>query len=200
MKPPLRLGLFSLCWIGGAWVLAMTEVTAPIKVGTAPVALALTPDGSKAYVVNFGSHNVSVINTATLQLTKTIPVGLKPKAILVTPNGQRVYVANSVPGEESISVIDTATDTLLHTLPVPRPTPSVLALNPDGRVLYVLGSGSRFVSVVDTTTHRQGRIEAGQDPVAVTFSPDGTRAYIINQGDNTVSAFNATTFPPTRIR
>ena len=46
------------------------EARAPIKVGTTPITLALTPDESKVYVVNF-SHNVSVINTATLQVTQT---------------------------------------------------------------------------------------------------------------------------------
>ena len=166
--------------------------------GTAPLALALTPDGSKLYVVNFSSHNVSVITTATLQVT-AIPVGLNPKAIVITPNGQRAYVANSAPGEDSVSAIDTTTDTVLDTLPVSRPDPSVLALSPEGTVLYVLGEKSRFVGVVDTATNQLGRLEAGQDPVAIAFSPDGIRAYIVNNGANTVSIFNTTAFPPTKI-
>jgi YVTN family beta-propeller protein len=81
-----------------------------------------------------------------------------------------------------------------------RPVPSVLALNPAGTILYVLGAGDTIlVSLVDTATNVVSRIEAGLDPVAVDFSPDGTKAYIANQGDNTVSIFDTTTFPPTKI-
>jgi YVTN family beta-propeller protein len=37
---------------------ATQQVIAEIRVGTTPVALALTPDGIKVYVVNFGSSDV----------------------------------------------------------------------------------------------------------------------------------------------
>ena len=39
-----------------------------IPVGTEPFGCALTPDGSKLYVANFSSDNVSVINTTTDQV------------------------------------------------------------------------------------------------------------------------------------
>jgi uncharacterized repeat protein (TIGR01451 family) len=179
---------------------ATQQVIKTIEVGTAPVALALTPDESKVYVVNRGSHNVSVITTATLQVTTTISVGFGPAAILITPTGQRAYVANrdEVPNG-TVSVLNPTTDTLLDTLPAYRPFPSVLALSPAGTVLFVLGPGSRFVGVVDTTTNQVARIEIDDDPVAVAFSPDGRRAYIANQGGNTVVVLDITTFPPTKL-
>jgi YVTN family beta-propeller protein len=45
--------------------IATNTVTATIPVGTNPLGVAVTPDGSKVYVANFGDDNVSVINTAT---------------------------------------------------------------------------------------------------------------------------------------
>ena len=178
------------------------EVVAAIRVGITPVALALTPDGRKAYVANFDSLDISVINTATLQVTTIGSLGLNPRAIVVAPDGQRAYVANSAPGEDSVSVIDVLADKVLGNLPGLRSSPSVLALSPDGTVLYVLGTGNRFVSLVDLTTNVPFNIiavniEAGEDPVAVAFSPDGTKAYIANRVANTVSVFDTTTFPPT---
>ena len=45
-----------------------------------PVGVAVTPDGSKVYVANDASNNVSVIATATNTVTATIPVGIWPVA------------------------------------------------------------------------------------------------------------------------
>jgi len=56
----------------------------------APLGVAVTPDGSKAYVTNKGvSSNVSVIDTATDTVTATIPIGGGPGAVAVTPDGKR---------------------------------------------------------------------------------------------------------------
>jgi DNA-binding beta-propeller fold protein YncE len=40
-------------------------VGSPITVGTQPLGVAVTPDGSKVYVTNRTDHTVSVIATAT---------------------------------------------------------------------------------------------------------------------------------------
>ena len=68
-----------------------------------------------AYVANFGSATVSVINTATNTLAATVPVGSSPGYVAVTPSGAYVYVANQA--SNSVSVISTATN------PLPPPSP-----------------------------------------------------------------------------
>jgi len=55
-------------------------VIATIPVGFDPEGLAVTPDGSKVYVANFGSDNVSVIATSNEAVTGTIGVGALPVA------------------------------------------------------------------------------------------------------------------------
>ena len=42
------------------------------------MAIAVTPDGKHVYVVNFGSNNVSVIDTATNTVVATVAVGSVP--------------------------------------------------------------------------------------------------------------------------
>jgi YVTN family beta-propeller protein len=59
---------------------ATNTVTATIAVGSNPLGVAMTPDGSKAYVANAGSNTVSGIDTATNTVTATIPVGVAPVA------------------------------------------------------------------------------------------------------------------------
>ena len=50
-------------------------VVATIPVGLLPTGVAVTSDGSKFYVANYGDNNVSVIDTATNTVVATIPVG-----------------------------------------------------------------------------------------------------------------------------
>ena len=48
---------------------------------TDPIGVTVTPDGTKVYVANYGSNNVSVINTTTTPYTVTsVPVGAYPWA------------------------------------------------------------------------------------------------------------------------
>jgi trimeric autotransporter adhesin len=48
---------------------ATNTMTASIPVGSAPLGVAVTPDGSKVYVANYSSNSVSVIATATDTVT-----------------------------------------------------------------------------------------------------------------------------------
>ena len=59
---------------------ATGRVAARVPVGRAPATVALTPDGTKAYVVNGGSGTVSVVATGSARVTATIPVGGHPVA------------------------------------------------------------------------------------------------------------------------
>jgi YVTN family beta-propeller protein len=97
---------------------ATNTVMTTVPVGSFPfVGVAITPDGTHAYVANGGSNNVSVIATATNTLVATLAVGSGPSGVAVTPDGAHVYVANRVPN--NVSVIDTATNTVeAATIPV----------------------------------------------------------------------------------
>ncbi|HYU13309.1 MAG TPA: hypothetical protein VEK82_12085, partial [Stellaceae bacterium] len=58
-----------------------TVTGSPIPVGSFPIGVAVTPDGSKVYVANNGDNTVSVIATATDTVTRSpIPVGGSPAA------------------------------------------------------------------------------------------------------------------------
>jgi len=85
-------------------------------VGTSPTGVAFSPDGSKAYVSNYNSNTVSVINTATNAVSATINVGSVPAGVSFSPDGSLAYVANY--SSATVSVIDTATNTVSATVNV----------------------------------------------------------------------------------
>lgn len=63
----------------------------------APYAIAITPDGTTAYVANNGSSNVTPNNLATRTAGAAIalPAGAgAPYAIAITPDGTTPFIAN----------------------------------------------------------------------------------------------------------
>ena len=104
-------------------------MVATISLGTNqnPFGVAITPDGTRAYVtINF-PNVVSVIDTATNTVVATIPVGVGPNGAAITPDGTRAYVTNH--DSDTVSVIDTATNTVVATIPV-GVSPSGVAITP----------------------------------------------------------------------
>ncbi|MFF5212846.1 YncE family protein [Streptosporangium sp. NPDC000396] len=102
-------------------------LTALVAVGVAALPLAVTPAVAPAaaapfpefaYVTNFNSGNVSVINTATNAVVRApIPVGDDPIDVRVTSDGTRAYVVNYL--SDTISVINTATNAVVATINLP---------------------------------------------------------------------------------
>jgi YVTN family beta-propeller protein len=117
-----------------------------IRVGTEPMAVALSPNGSRLYVANSASNNLMVIDTSNDSVIATIdlsPFGTAPRAIAVTNNGNKddadetIFVAlffgQLRPGKTAVQeteddqrqgrvvAISAATN-----LPLPGPNPIVL--------------------------------------------------------------------------
>ena len=88
-----------------------------IGVGKTPVDIAITPDGTKAYIANQVSNTVSVLNTTTNVIIKTINVGYNPSNVRVTPDGTTAYVLNW--NDNTVNIISTATDAVLSTIAAP---------------------------------------------------------------------------------
>ena len=161
--------------------------------GDFPVAISITPDGTKAYVANFLDTKVSVINTATLAVS-SITVGAGPLAVAITPDGTKAFVANS--GDGSVSVINTSTNTVSATILLGNKTdPRAIAITPDGTTAYVVdGAGSNLFAIDTAALTASAPIPVGTGPVALAISPDGKQVYTANyDSGNTISVYNTQT-------
>lgn len=87
---------------------ATTSVTT-VVVGTAPWGVAITPDGSKAYIGNSGSSNVSVVNLASATVQATISTGNGAAGVTISHDGQYAYVTN-FRSPYTLSTITTSTN------------------------------------------------------------------------------------------
>ena len=166
----------------------------PISVSPAvdPLAIAITPDSTKAYVCNNGSDTISVIDTASGIVTATITVGVLPESVAFTPDGSKAFVCNS--GANTVSVISVPTNSVIAVCPV-GDAPMGVAVSPDGTKAYVCNSGNNTVSIINVATNTVLgiTIPVGNTPEAVAFAPNGTKAYVCNYGGSSISDINVST-------
>jgi YVTN family beta-propeller protein len=172
-------------------------VVASIGVGGNSTAIAVSADGTRAYVVNRSSHTVSVVDTAARTVIGTIGVGDFPHGIALL--GSRAYVPNSA--SNSVSVVDLTAMVELQRIPV-GDRPISVALLPDGSKAYVTNFNSNTVSIIDTTSNTvTGSIPVGERPVgiAIHFVPPapaklaaGTAQLQLRLVGFTVRSLNAT--------
>lgn len=166
-----------------------TVIGTPITVGDEPQGIAVSPDGSRAYVPNFNDGTVSVIDLVNGRTIGTIAVGSYPSAVAVSPNRPRAYVTNYVDG--TVLVIDTATNKTVGT-PIRVGTgPIGIALNPNGSRIYVTNF-TGTVSVIDGATNKVvgSPIRVGSYPRGVAVSPDGSRVFVANFNGASVSVID----------
>ncbi len=134
---------------------ATGKVSATIPVGSNPGGVAITPDGTHAYVTDFGSSGfhgtVWVIDTATGVVSAVIDVDPGPSEVAITPDGTHAYVTH---WGGTVSVIDTATGEVSASIDVGAVTRegwrSLLTARTPTCPTRTTAAGT--VSVIDTAT------------------------------------------------
>lgn len=154
--------------------------------GTVPVAITGTSDGSKVYIANQGSGNVTVLNSDGTYKA-TIGVGTTPSWITINHDNSRVYVVNS--GSGNVSVIDATNDTFITNIDVGT-NPTFAIFDPIALKLYVANNGSSSVSVI-TGTALVGTFPVAANPTAIAPLRDGSRYYVSHENSTTVNVMSA---------
>jgi RNA polymerase sigma factor (sigma-70 family) len=124
--------------------------------GAGPISVTVDPTGQFAYVVNFGSDNISAFsvnpNTGTLTAVgPAVATGNRPRSVAVDPSGKFAYVANLGSNNVSAFTIDPRTGALTAVgVPVTSgASPSSLAVEPTGRFAYVTNRTQRNLPILE---------------------------------------------------
>ncbi len=166
---------------------ATSAVTARIQLTanaqSSPTSIAMSPDGSRAYVaVAVGpSAAVTVIDTAVNKVLAYIDCERPAASLALSPDGKRLYVPDCK--SSSLSVIDTQSNAAVATIAVPGGLVSDMALATDGTYVFLRQGGS--LTVVDPVSQAivksiplDATIFA---PNHVAVAPDGRFAYVTSQ-------------------
>jgi YVTN family beta-propeller protein len=178
--------------------IATNTVIGTISGFDGPSGFVITPDGSHAYVNNYGgpivgSGNGTTVNVVDLNsnmiVGPPITVGQAPAALAITPDGAYVYVISYVdgnPGTGTISIINTAGNTVQPNAITGFSGPFAIAITPSGKYAYVTNFGSNNFSPVGTTVSVvnlsnnsiSATIPVGIQPSGIAIAPDGAYAYV----------------------
>jgi YVTN family beta-propeller protein len=167
--------------------LTRDTVTARIGVGSLPCFIVFNAVGTKAYVANQFSDNVSVIDVATGRQTDVIPVTGDPLPVAISADGNTLFTTTNV---NKLFKIDLATKTVVASLDLPA-TSHHLLMHPDGTLLYVAtrDAGSvlevnwRSMTVVRTFT-------LGGRTQGMAISPDQQELYVADELGNVLQVVN----------
>jgi DNA-binding beta-propeller fold protein YncE len=162
------------------------SVAANVQAGCSPVRLAISPDGSRAYVTARNSNALLAFDTAKFHTDAsaarvgTVPVGSAPVGVAVANGGRQVFVSNSnrfardQTVRQTLTVIDAArvgegAAAVLGSVPAGL-FPRQFGQSPDGQTLFVANYISSELEVIDLK-----RLTVGQTPTAAAPDREGRR-------------------------
>ena len=143
-----------------------------------PIALKLSPDGKRLYVVCEGDNLVLAVDTHTRRVIARVKVGRRPKGIAISPDGKTLYVSNE--WSDTVSEIDADSFRVLRTLKTGW-GPVGIVTDRAGKFLYAANTLGDNISVIDLSTGKEiKRLDAGHFPEYVALSRNGKWIYISN--------------------
>ncbi len=134
--------------------------------GTYPIAIAVTPDGKRAFVALWNASEIVELDLTKLTIARKLTLlkpsspiapGTHPCAFALSPDGRTLYVA--LANRDAIAAVNVGGgtftvkgyfDTRLPGQSYFGAEPVALALNADGRRLYVANAASDAIAVIDT--------------------------------------------------
>lgn len=161
------------------WAVATMVRAAAAAEPISPVAIAIGPDGSNAWVAGATGRCVVWADLVASTVRAIWPLSDSPAALVVSKDGSRLYVAGGV-GTGRVWVVQPSDGRLVHEWMIGH-SPTALALSPDGKRLYVcdrFGGVVRMIRTADGAPILQTFMP--REPVACALTPDGARLVVVN--------------------
>lgn len=159
------------------------NVTFPV--GAGPIGVAYNPVNGLLYVTNFGSSNISVVNTSTNHVVAWIPMPFGIGTLAVDSSTGMVYVAETV---YRVYAINSSTNQVQWTIPLLAygcPTgcaPHVQVFDPANGDIYVTDLTSDNVTVIHGNAV-VAVVPVGAGPNGAAYDPANGKVFVSNEGN-----------------
>lgn len=174
---------------------------ATMTTGEGPHEVAVSPDGRRAVVSNYGAQTpgstLTVLDLAARRPAATIDLAplRRPHGVAWLPDGRHVVV--TIETDSLVAIVDVDAATVVARIPTGQAVSHMVRVSPDGARAYVANIGSGSVSMLDLGGRyvvRTTPTGAGAEGIALT--PDGAELWVANRAANTVTVLDAETLTP----
>ncbi|MDB4941517.1 MAG: cell surface protein [Labilithrix sp.] len=167
----------------------LLEVQAVAPTGSMPKGVSLSPDGTRAYVTNFGQSNgknIEIIDAVSLAPLGTIDLPGNVVESVLSPDGATIYASNFL--RNSVQLIDVRSKRVTREIATGA-HPKILVLSPDGTQLFAANWSGDSVTQIDIATGKVVRtLPAGKNPRGMVMTRGGT-LYVANFNGASVDVF-----------
>ena len=132
----------------------------------------------KAYLGEFESNDIAVVNTADNNIIKRIPVPKGIHGVAITPDGSRVFVSSDA--GNTITVIDATKDEIASSILTGK-APHGLITRADGKYIYAAVFGDDQILEINARTYKVERTFDAPSPHNLAVSPDNKVLYFAAQ-------------------
>ena len=151
------------------------RLTATIAVGDEPHEVAVTPDGTKAYVSNVGDRSITVLDLQRWSVLRTMtPERFDfPHGLGITNDGRLLLVTSE--GSRRFYLFETERDVLIRAITSTEEGMHMIAMPPRGKKAYVANRTTGTLTVLNANQLSiEKHIQVGSGPEGIALTPDGT--------------------------
>ena len=169
---------------------ATNKVTFTLKTDPSinPDGIAITADGTRAYITSFNTNNpvVAVIDMAKRTIIATIPTITYPQGAHLTPDNSQLWITS--PEGNSIDVIDTLTNTEVTSRSVTQNTD--IAFNSTGTRAYITSAPNSVVEMDTATFKVLNTYTVGGTPTDIAMSYGDKFLVVTNNSGGSISVID----------
>lgn len=173
------------------------KVVATLPVGDGPHEVAISPDGNRALIANYGrqtpGRSLTLIDVPNAKVEKTIDLEeyRRPHGVQFVAEGRALV---TVEDNQSLLEVDVAAGKVGRAIPTAQNGSHMVAAAPAAQRAYVANLGSGSISAVDLATGKRIKnVPTGQGAEGIAVTPDGRQVWVTNRAADTVSVVDAGT-------
>jgi YVTN family beta-propeller protein len=171
------------------------SILGSLPAGDGPSQVTFDPIDHRAFVTDFCSNSVTVIDTTNDSVLRLdLPVGSAPYGIAFDPDSDTIFVANEY--SQNLTVLNGSSLATLTSIHLPVSDPYGVVFDPANNSVLVSDIAGGAVTVVNATSFSVSVpvLPVGVNPQGMIYDPQNNLIYISNTGSNNLSVVNASTY------
>lgn len=174
-------------------------VAATLPTGEAPHEVAITADGQRALITNYGTRDapgstLTLIDVSAAKVLATIGLGAyrRPHGVLFLDAGRAVVTAED---DKALLIVDLASATVSKAIGTDQEVSHMVATGGDRAFVANIGSGS--VTAIDLATgERLANVATGEGAEGVAVAAGGSQVWVTNRAGDTITVLDAASLEP----